>query len=181
LGTPESHNLLSTERISLIRLEGNECDFIVSLMNSPGWLTHIGNRNVHTCAEVKTYVAYHIVPHYSNSVYGMHGIFDNQQQLLVGICGLLQRDYLEYPDLGFALLTKFERKGYALEASKLVLAFAFEQLHVENIAGITVPANIKSITLLERLGMEFVKNIVSQNGEALLHYQIHRDKWLLMN
>jgi RimJ/RimL family protein N-acetyltransferase len=37
------------------------------------------------------------------------------------MCGLLKRDELDYPDLGYALLPDFCGKGYAIEASSSLI------------------------------------------------------------
>lgn len=39
----------------------------------------------------------------------------------IGACGLLKREALDYPDLGYAFLPEFWGKGYAMEAADAIL------------------------------------------------------------
>ena len=85
------------------------------------------------------------------------------------MCGLVKRESLDDIDIGFALLPQFEGNGYALEASKGVMKFAKDKLNLKRIAAITVPYNIPSIKLLEKLGMKFEKTInLPGDPEALM-------------
>jgi len=71
------------------------------------------------------------------------------------MCGLLKRDELPDPDIGFALLPDFWNKGFAFEASTAVLNDARERLNLQRILAITSVDNHASINLLQRLGFRF--------------------------
>jgi len=81
------------------------------------------------------------------------------------MCGLLQRDTLEYPDIGFALLERFRGNGYAYESASAVLKFGRNELGLERIDAITSPGNHTSIGLLEKIGLQFKKLVVLTHGE----------------
>ena len=71
------------------------------------------------------------------------------------MCGLLKRDELLEPDIGFALLPEFWNKGFAYEAAAAVLKDARERLGLQRILAITSLDNEASIKLLKRLGFTF--------------------------
>jgi RimJ/RimL family protein N-acetyltransferase len=73
------------------------------------------------------------------------------------MCGLLKRDELPEPDIGFALLPEFWNKGFAFEAADAVLQDARDRLGLQTILAITSLDNDPSIKLLERLGFTFQK------------------------
>src|SRR4029079_16724329 len=73
----------------------------------------------------------------------------------VGMCGILKRDGLPDPDIGFALIPDFWNKGLAFEAATAVLKDARERLKLDRILAITSLDNEASINLLERLGFKF--------------------------
>jgi RimJ/RimL family protein N-acetyltransferase len=77
----------------------------------------------------------------------------------IGICGLLQRDTLAHPDIGFAYLPAFWGCGYAFEAAGAVLDDARQRLHLPQLLGLTSPENVASIRLLEKLGLRFERVI----------------------
>jgi RimJ/RimL family protein N-acetyltransferase len=70
------------------------------------------------------------------------------------MCGLVRRDGLELADLGFALLDRFQGKGYAREAAAASLVHAERDCGLKRLAAITDPANLRSIRLLESIGFE---------------------------
>jgi RimJ/RimL family protein N-acetyltransferase len=71
------------------------------------------------------------------------------------MCGLLKRDELPEPDIGFALMPDFWNKGFAFEAAAAVLQDAHDRLKLQRILAITSLDNDASIKLLERLGFKF--------------------------
>jgi RimJ/RimL family protein N-acetyltransferase len=73
---------------------------------------------------------------------------------LIGMCGLIKRDFLEHVDIGYAFLPQYRGRGYALEAARATLAHA-RALGITRLAGITTPTNTASIQLLEKLGLRF--------------------------
>lgn len=75
------------------------------------------------------------------------------------MCGLVKRDGLEHPDVGYAFLPPYWSQGYAFEAASAVLADARERLRLDRILAIVSPDNDSSIRLLERLGLRFEKTI----------------------
>ena len=74
------------------------------------------------------------------------------QALPIGLCGLLKRDFLPAPDLGFALLPEYVGEGYACEAARGLLMHAEKNLGISRLYAIVKRGNHRSISLLERLG-----------------------------
>ena len=62
-------------------------------------------------------------------------------------------------DIGFALLPEFESQGFGYEASQVIMQLAKEKFNLKRIVAITLPSNINSIKLLEKLGLSFEKRI----------------------
>ncbi|HEX3759983.1 MAG TPA: GNAT family N-acetyltransferase [Kofleriaceae bacterium] len=56
-------------------------------------------------------------------------------------------------EIGWRLAAAHWGHGYATEAARRALAFGFEQLQLDQIVSMTVPANLRSRTVMERLGM----------------------------
>ena len=75
------------------------------------------------------------------------------------MCGLVKRDGLDDPDVGFAFLSRYWSKGYAVESAGAVLSYAVEVLHLERIVAITSPDNWSSIAVLEKIGFKFERMI----------------------
>jgi RimJ/RimL family protein N-acetyltransferase len=56
-------------------------------------------------------------------------------------------------EIGWRLAHEHWGYGYATEAAQAALRFAFEDLHRDEVVSYTVPANLRSRRVMERLGM----------------------------
>ena len=63
-------------------------------------------------------------------------------------------------ELGFVFHPAHHGKGYATEASRPILAFAFETLDLHRVAGRLEPRNLASGRVLEKLGMRREAHLV---------------------
>jgi RimJ/RimL family protein N-acetyltransferase len=72
----------------------------------------------------------------------------------IGMCGLIKREVLDHPDLGYAFLPEYWGKGYAIEASEQVLNDGINSHQLEVVFGVTRPTNQASNKLLLKLGFK---------------------------
>ncbi|MFV1466755.1 GNAT family N-acetyltransferase [Idiomarina sp. HB] len=75
------------------------------------------------------------------------------------MCGLLKRDELESPDLGYAFLPEYSGKGYAREAAGNTLKTVMRTCSLDTIVAVTLPDNFRSNKLLETIGFSFKETI----------------------
>ncbi|MBU0695451.1 MAG: GNAT family N-acetyltransferase [Bacteroidetes bacterium] len=146
---------LQTERLQLREFTLNDCDFLIALLNSEGWLKFIGERNVRTIDQAKKYLKDRIIKSYKDFGFGFYLVELKDSKIPIGMCGLVKRDFLKHLDLGFAFLSQYEGYGYGFEASKEVIQFAEEELSHKKLLAITDPENQKSIGLLIKLSFKF--------------------------
>lgn len=145
---------IQTERLIIKELDLNDADFIFKLLNSPGWLQFIGDRNIHSLEDAKNYLLNGPMKSYKKHGFGLYLVQLLKEGIPIGIAGLLKRDYLNGPDLGFAFLPEFEGKGYAFESSDAIMKQSKVILGLERIQAVVLPENQRSIRLLEKLGMK---------------------------
>jgi [ribosomal protein S5]-alanine N-acetyltransferase len=144
--------LLRTPRLELRPVALSDAAFFLRLLNDPSWLENIGDRGVRSHADAEGYIRKTIWSQYETCGYGMYVVEAPATPVPMGLCGLVKRDFLDSPDLGFALLPDWVGKGYALEAAREVIAHAGSQLGIEQLYAIVSRSNHRSIRLLERLG-----------------------------
>ncbi len=165
--------IVETERLKLREFTLEDTAFIVELVNSPGWITYIGDRNIKTVEQAKAYLENGPIKSYKENGFGLWLVETKDNKKPIGMCGLLRRDYLDHPDIGFAFLPEYIGKGFALEAAAVTLSLAKDQLKISSICAITMPTNNASIKLLEKIGMKFMKSIYpTASDEELLLYQV---------
>ncbi|MEL6367680.1 MAG: GNAT family N-acetyltransferase [Pseudomonadota bacterium] len=155
--------------LMLRKLTLADAPFIVRLLNEPSWLQYIGDRKVRTKADAETYLKDGPLAMYEEHGFGLYLVEYDRQP--AGLCGLLKRETLPLPDLGFALLPEFAGRGLAYKASVIVLKSASEQFELESVCAITRPDNRRSISLLERLGFSFKREFID-HGEPLSLYSL---------
>lgn len=77
--------------------------------------------------------------------------------VFVGFTGLARvgfyAPFVPAVEIGWRLARPFWGQGYALEAARRALSFAFDELGLAQVVAFTVPANCNSWGLMERLGM----------------------------
>lgn len=149
-----------THRLLLQQLSTDDAKFIRVLVNTPGWLKFIGDRNVTNDEQAVAYVQK--ILNNPDVTYWVASSVTDESKL--GIITVIKRDYLDHPDIGFAFLPEYTKQGYALEAAGAILN-DLKNSHNE-IAAITIRENIRSIALLEKLGFRFSREI--EKGDELL-------------
>lgn len=151
--------VLETERLKLRKCVSTDTDFIITLVNTPGWIQYIGDRNIHTQSDALNYLVKGPFLSYEQYGYGVSIVETKDEKIPIGVCGLLKRDYLNHPDIGYAYLPAYMGKGYALEMANAVVSYSQSVFSIKEIQAITLEENIRSIHLLEKIGMQYMKQI----------------------
>ncbi len=164
---------LTTERLHLRWLEPTDAEFILKLVNDPEWLRQIGDKSVTDLDSARHYIDAGPLAMYRQRGYGLNHVSLLTDARPIGLCGLLRRDNLPYPDIGFALLADFRRRGYAFEAAEAVLAHGRDRLALARVGAILRPRNEPSRKLLTKLGFAFERPYrMASHGERLDLYLI---------
>jgi RimJ/RimL family protein N-acetyltransferase len=157
--------VLPTERLDLRQLEACDAPFMLELLNDPSFIANIGDRGVRTVEDAARFIQDRMIPSYARYGYGLYLVELRATGVAMGICGLVRRDYLDDPDIGFAFLPQFRGEGYALESATAVSAHAFGALQLPRLLAITSPHNTRSMHLLEKIGLRF-ERMITPPGEA---------------
>ncbi|WP_232310298.1 GNAT family N-acetyltransferase [Pseudoxanthomonas mexicana] len=133
---------------------------MLELLNDPAFIRHIADRGVRTLEQARDYLRNGALRSYAEHGFGMYAIERTDTGALIGNCGLVRREGLDGPDLGYALLPGHAGHGFAHEAAQAVIADASDRLGITCLRAIVNPDNAPSIGLLQKLGFEFDKMIV---------------------
>lgn len=159
-----------TARLRLRHLAECDAPFILELLNEPDFIRNIGDRDVRTLADARRYIQQGPTVSYDEHGFGLYLVELRDAGAPIGICGLLQRDYLHDVDVGFALLQAYRGKGYALEAAAAAMRHGAEHLGIARVVAITSPDNEASMNVLRKLGLEFQRllRIAGQSRDTCL-------------
>lgn len=155
----------STDRLEVCDFEYGDEAFLIDLVNSPNWQKYIGKLGPKTKEAATAYIRSRLLESYEKNGFGLFKVQLKSTRIPIGMCGLVNRDYLEHPDLGFAILPEYERLGYTFEASVGCIKYAKEALFLSRLMAITDEQNFASRGLLERLGFE-QNGFVSPDSES---------------
>lgn len=91
--------------------------------------------------------------------FGLWAVEVKKSAPFIGFVGLHYQDF-DAPftpciEIGWRLAQSYWGNGYAFEAASKVLTYAFETLHLKEIVSFTLPTNIPSRKLMEKLGMTY--------------------------
>jgi len=151
---------IETARLRLDELATDRDEpFIHQLLNEPGYIRFIADRSITDLAAARAYLETGPLQSYAERASGAP----------VGMCGLLRREGLDDPDVGYAFLASAAGQGYATEAAEAVLRYGRDTLKLARIVGVTSLDNVASIRVLEKIGLRFDRVIdVPTRGEARL-------------
>src|SRR6476659_4648638 len=119
---------LQTQRLILRQFTVADAEFILTLLNEPSFLRYIGDKKVRNLDDARQYILNGPVASYERNGFGLYLVEVKDQHTPIGMCGLLKRDELPDPDIGFAFLPAFWKKGFAFEAATAVMREARERL-----------------------------------------------------
>lgn len=150
--------IIETERLLLREVDPTEdAAFFLDLFNSPRFLKYVGDRNVRTVEQALRYLNDRQAMRSGHPAAGAYTVFLKETNLPIGKCGLFIRPALDHPDIGFSFLPQYEGRGYAYEATIVIMNIA-KQHQLTRVLGTTVAHNDRSIRLLEKLGLTFERN-----------------------
>jgi RimJ/RimL family protein N-acetyltransferase len=152
-------NVLETDRLSLSKFTVEDAPFILKLVNDPSWLRFIGDRGVHNLEDAQKYILNGPVSSYELFGFGLYLVKTKRNEVQVGMCGLIKRDFMEDVDIGYAFLPDFWGIGYAQEAAVAVLEQGKRDFRLKRIVAVVSPDNRSSIKLLKKLGFHFEKMV----------------------
>lgn len=148
-----------TERLHLREFTLADAPFILQLLNEPGWLRFIGDKQVRTVADAEAYLLEGPMRMYARHGFGLWRVALRESDEAIGMCGLIRRDTLEDVDLGFAFLARHEGRGHAFEAASACKAYGHDTLGIARIVAITTPDNVRCARLLRALGMHKTRQL----------------------
>lgn len=145
---------IETERLLIRDLRSADDAFILELVNEPAFHQNIGDKGIRDLEGARSYIQNAGPGNYERLGFGMYLVMLKNSGIAIGICGILKRDFLEHPDVGFAYTASNWNKGYGTEATKAIIHWATTSLGIRTLAAITAITNPASVRLLEKSGFK---------------------------
>ncbi|MBI5813880.1 MAG: GNAT family N-acetyltransferase [Meiothermus silvanus] len=101
--------------------------------------------------------------HYARWGFGRYAVLERSRPEVIGYCGLaFHPDLGGRPevDLGYRLARRSWGHGYATEAARAVVAYAFDTLGLGRLVATIDPQNLASLRVAEKIGMRYEKDLM---------------------
>jgi len=126
-----------------------------------------------TLEQTKEKLEKRILAHYAEHRFGLWAVV--YESSVIGYAGLItqQIDGEQLVELGYRLLPNYWGKGLATEAGAAILKYGFEQLNLDKIISIVEEQNVRSVSVVKRLGMHHWKD-ADFHGTRCQIYLLHK-------
>ncbi|MEQ9438909.1 MAG: GNAT family N-acetyltransferase [Cyclobacteriaceae bacterium] len=111
--------------------------------------------------------------HFQNDHWGLWKISYKEEADYLGFAGLWSFFAEPQPQLLYGLLPSATRQGYATEASRMIITYAFEELGFSYLIASCDAPHTASRRVAERLGMHFVEERTEQ-GKPTAFFRLER-------
>jgi len=146
---------IRTARLRLRRWRADDREAFAALNSDPRVMEHFPA--VLSRAESDA-LADRIEGHFTQHGFGLWAVEIPGSVEFAGFLGLaapaFQAHFTPCIEIGWRLRRDCWGKGYATEGARAALRFGFERLGLEEIVSFTVPANLRSRRIMERIGMQ---------------------------
>jgi RimJ/RimL family protein N-acetyltransferase len=97
--------------------------------------------------------------------------YDRVSRELIGRGGLsrVHVDGAPRLEIGWAVRDRFWGQGFASEIGRAALAFAFDDLDVDEVVAYTEPHNARSRAVMERIGMRYARDITHEDTRFVFY------------
>lgn len=147
--------IIETERLYLRKFMRKDASALFKLNNNPNVLQYTGDVPFKNIQEAESFIKSYT--HYESYNMGRWAVCEKRQGELIGWCGLKYHPEEDFTDVGYRFFEKHWNKGYATEATKAVLSYAFNKLRIQDIYAYADLRNKASIAVAKKSGLHFLK------------------------
>ena len=177
--------VLETERLVLRKITPEDAAMQYRMLNTPAVMARLGGPKELHEIEAKHAKA---IASFAREGFGFMMMIEKSTGELVGHAGMKRVDASFAPnvgdhEIGYILREDRWRRGYAEEAMRAVIEWAFVSIDAPHVVALTSPANIGSWKLMEKLGMErredldFVDPAYPETDRPMIQYSLTRVQW----
>jgi RimJ/RimL family protein N-acetyltransferase len=174
-----------TDRLILRTIEEGDAAEQDRLLNTPSVMARLGGvKELHEI-EAKHAKA---MAMYAREGFSFLLMIEKASGEMVGHCGIKRVDNPQAPnvgdhEIGWLVREDRWRRGYAEEAMRAVLDWAFTRVHAPHVVALTSEANVGSWKLMQKLGMvrrkdlDFIDPDFPPEDNPTIQYSLTQEQW----
>ncbi len=153
--------IIETKRLYLRELRLEDSVELGKILTDPESMAYYPRP--YTSEEVKTWIERNI-DSYQKNRHGLWAVVLKEGNRFIGDCGITIQDIdgERLPELGYRINKNYCNKGYATEAAKGCMDYAFSTLNIQTLYTYTDSLNVPSMKVAEKNGMKFVRNFTKE-------------------
>ena len=183
---PDAATILETERLLLRPWRDDDLEPFAALNADPRVMEHFPSLLDRAQSDA---AAGRVRAHFEEHGFGLWAVEVPDTCSFVGFVGLavprFEAPFTPCVEIGWRLAHEHWGRGYAPEGARAALRFGFEPLGLEEIVSMTVPANVRSQRVMEKIGMtrdgqgDFDHPLIPEGDPLRRHvlYRLSRAQW----
>ncbi|QIG54229.1 GNAT family N-acetyltransferase [Altererythrobacter sp. BO-6] len=181
--------VIETERLVLRTIDSSDAELQYRLLNTPTVMEHLGG-----VKELHEIEAKHAKSQawFAQRGFGFMMMIEKSSGELVGHCGMKLVDNAHAPnqgdhEIGWLVREDRWRHGYANEAMRAVIDWAFTSIGAPHVVALTCDRNVPSWRFMEKLGMVRRKDLdfddpgFTPQDNPTIQYSLTREQWQEQN
>jgi ribosomal-protein-alanine N-acetyltransferase len=165
---------LETKRTCMRPLLPLDAEHFFMLNQDPEVLQFTGDKAFESLSEASVFLERY--DQYSRYKLGRFAVLCKKSNTFYGWCGLKFHPETGEYDIGFRFYKAYWGQGLASETAKEWLRYAFEERQLNEVYARANKANIASLNVLEKLGMNAFGTL-DQDNECWLLYKMKKESW----
>ncbi len=152
-------DILTTERMAGRRISESDFAELCRMNRDPQVMATLGG--VRSEEQTRDFLA-KAVGHWQRYRYGIWMFRDRDSQRFVGRAGLrhVEIDGVSEVELLYAVMPEFWGKGLATGMARAIVKIGFERIGLASIVAFTLPTNLASRRVMEKVGFSYQRDIV---------------------
>jgi len=158
--------ILETPRLLLREFDIDDAQSFYDLNLNPNVIKYTGNSAFKDIEEAKEFLNNY--SDYKENGFGRWAVINKATKEFIGWCGLKNDKKTDETDIGFRFFETFWNQGFATESAKACINYGFENLKLKTIIGRAMKENTASIKVLEKIGLQYVKDFNFDGQEGVI-------------
>lgn len=169
--------LFETDRLFLRRMTQEDFDSWYEILSDAETMRHYPAP--YDVAGVQRWMDW-TLSNYHRYGFGLWAVILKETGEFIGDCGITMQNIhgQQLPEIGYHLHKAHWRKGYASEAARKCMEYAFETLHFPAVYSYMSADNCASWGVAKKNGMRFIEEYFDESNQRTFVYGITRDEWM---
>ncbi len=176
-----SNYILETERLSLRELTMDDFEAWHQILSDKETMQYYPK--AFDEAKTRSWIKWNL-ENYSKYGFGLWAVILKESNQFIGDCGITMQnihgDGNLFPETGYHIDKRFWQKGYATQAAKACLNYAFENLAFDEVFSYQKFTNVPSRRVAEKIGMSLREEYADEKNEKTSVYSITRTEYYAM-